>query len=126
MFTFISILFFPYAGVILLRDLDFLLGSIIGILFAFKYRKPNQTPLKLGILVGNIGGFVTATGTSIFVCTIFQYSIYWFFFYLFWLSITGFVVGSIVGVLFGFYYKKKDAKAKYLMDDEFYQGFIVK
>ena len=63
---------------------------------------------------------------TIFICAVYQLSINWYFIYLAILSLTGLVIGSIVGLLIGYYYKKKDVKAKYSMDDEFYQGLIVK
>ena len=111
---------------LLFRDIDFLLGSIIGVIFALKKRKPDQSPLKLGIIVGIIGGFLSTIAPTILICTLSQRTIYWCFLPFAILNITGLVVGSIVGLLIGYYYKKKDAKAKYSMDDEFYQGFIVK
>ncbi len=77
-------------------------------------------------MVGIIGGFLSTIAPAIYICTVYQLSIDWYFIYIGILSITGFVVGSIVGALIGYYYKKKDAKEKYLVDDEFYQGFIVK
>jgi len=124
--TFISILVLNFWGLLLFRDIDFLLGSIIGVIFALKKRKPDQSPLKLGIMVGIIGGFLSTIAPTILICTLSQRTIYWCFLSFAILNITGLVVGSIVGLLIGYYYKKKDAKAKYSMDDEFYQGLIVK
>ncbi len=111
---------------LLFRDIDFLLGSIIGVIFALKKRKPDQSPLKLGIIGGVIGGFLSTIAPTIYICATYQLPIDWYFIYIAVLSITGLVIGSIVGLLMGYYYKKKDAKAKYSKDDGFYQGFIVK
>ncbi len=91
-----------------------------------KKRKPDQSPLKIGIMVGIIGGFLSTIAPTIYICTVYQMSIDYYFIYIAVLSLTGLVIGSIVGLLIGYYYKKKDAKAKYSMDDEFYKGFIVK
>jgi len=124
--TFISIMFLNFWGLLLFRDIDFLLGSIISVIFALKNRKPDQSPLKIGIMVGIIGGFLSTIAPTIYICTAYQLSIDWYFIYLAILNITGLVIGSIVGLVIGYYYKKKDAKAKYSMDDEFYQGFIVR
>jgi len=124
--TFISIMILNFWGLLLFRDIDFLLGSIISVIFALKKRKPDQSPLKIGIMVGIIGGFFSTIAPTIFICAVYQLSINWYFIYLAILSLTGLVIGSIVGLLIGYYYKKKDVKAKYSMDDEFYQGLIVK
>ncbi|TKJ21814.1 MAG: hypothetical protein CEE43_08995 [Promethearchaeota archaeon Loki_b32] len=91
-----------------------------------KKRKPDQSPLKIGIMVGIIGGFLSTIAPTIYICAVSQLSIDWYFPYLAILNLTGLVIGSIVGLVIGYYYKKKDAKAKYSMDDEFYQGFIVR
>ncbi|KKK60829.1 hypothetical protein LCGC14_3020440, partial [marine sediment metagenome] len=40
--TFISVLFLNFWGLVLFRDIDFLLGAIIGVIFALKNRKPDQ------------------------------------------------------------------------------------
>ncbi|MFX1587762.1 MAG: hypothetical protein ACFFC1_06385 [Promethearchaeota archaeon] len=122
--TFISIIVLNYWGIFLFRDIDFLLGSIISIFFAMKKRKPDQSPLKIGIMVGIIGGFLSTIAPTIYICTVYQLPIDWYFLYIAILSITGLVIGSIVGLLMGYYYKRKDAKAKYSKDDEFYQGLI--
>lgn len=122
--TFISIIVLNFWGLFLFRDIDFLLGSIISIFFAMKKRKPDQAPLKIGIMVGIIGGFFSTIAPTIFICAVYQLSIKWYFLYFAILNFTGLVIGSIVGLLIGYYYKKKDAKAKYSMDDEFYQGLI--
>ena len=124
--TFISIIFLNFWGLLLFRDIDFLLGSIISVIFALKKRKPDQSPLKIGIIVGIIGGFLSTIAPTIYICATYQLPIDWYFIYIAVLSITGLVIGSIVGLLMGYYYKKKDAKAKYSMDDEFYQGLIVR
>ncbi|GAG83249.1 unnamed protein product, partial [marine sediment metagenome] len=50
--TFISIMILNFWGLLLFRDIDFLLGSIISVIFALKKRKPDQSPLKIGIMVG--------------------------------------------------------------------------
>lgn len=124
--TFISIMVLNFWGLLLFRDIDFLLGSIISVIFALKNRKPDQSPLKIGIMVGIIGGFLSTIAPTIYICAVSQRLIYWCFLSFAALSITGLVIGSIVGPLIGYYYKKKDARAKYSMDDEFYQGYIVK
>ncbi len=124
--TFISIIFLNFWGLLLFRDIDFLLGSIISVIFALKKRKPDQSPLKIGIMVGIIGGFLSAIAPTIYICASYQLPIDYYFFNIVILSMTGLVIGSIVGLLIGYYYKKKDAKAKYSKDDGFYQGLIVR
>ncbi len=124
--TFISIIFLNFWGLLLFRDIDFLLGSIISVFFAMKKRKPNQSPLKISIIVGIIGGFLSAIAPTIYICASYQLPIDYYFFNIVILSMTGLVIGSIVGLLIGYYYKKKDAKAKYSKDDGFYQGLIVR
>ncbi|KKM25914.1 hypothetical protein LCGC14_1590190 [marine sediment metagenome] len=111
---------------LLFRDIDFLLGSIVSVIFALKKRKPDQSPLKMGIMVGIIGGFLSTIAPTFLICTLAQRSIFWCFLSFAELSRTGLVIGSIVGLLIGYYYKKKDAKVKYSKDDEFYQGLIVR
>ena len=124
--TFISILVLNFWGLVLFRDIDFLLGAIIGVIFALKNRKPDQSPLKIGIMVGIIGGFLSAIAPTFLICALAQKSIFWCFLSFAELIRTGLVIGSIVGLSIGYYYKKKDAKAKYSKDDEFYQGLTVR
>ena len=124
--TFISIIFLNFWGLLLFRDIDFLLGSIIGVIFALKNRTPGQSPLKIGIMVGILGGFLSTIAPTIYICASYQLPIDYYFFNIVILSMTGLVIGSIVGLLIGYYYKKKDAKAKYSKDDGFYQGLIVR
>lgn len=118
-------MFLNFWGILLFRDVDFLLGSIIGVIFALKNRKPEQSPLIIGIMVGIVGGSLSAIPPTLYICILSQRSIVWCFLCFEVLIITGLVVGSIVGLLFGYIYKKKDNKTKYSMEDEFYKDFIV-
>ena len=119
-------MFLNFWGLLLFRDIDFLLGSIFSIIFALRKRKPDQSPLKMGIMVGIIGGFLSTIAPTIYICTLSQRHITWCFLSFTVLVITGLVIGTTVGLLIGIYYREKDAKVKDSMDDEFYKSFIGK
>ncbi|MFX1463874.1 MAG: hypothetical protein ACFFBF_12650 [Promethearchaeota archaeon] len=113
---------------ILFRDLDILIGAILGTLFALKNRKPNQPPLKSGIILGLTGGSLVAFAPAIYFVVYFRLDIGWFPAYLLYLLITGVTLGLIIGALGGWYYMNKQVKEKEddKYDDDFFKDLIEK
>ena len=95
---------------------------------AVKYRKPHQSPLKFGIIVGLSGGALAAFPPSIFIVYAFNLDLVWLFSYLIGFLITGIALGFIIGGLLGYLYIYKEEKAKEddSGEDEFYQGLKEK
>ena len=133
--TFILIVVNPYwYGIYMFRDLEFLAGAFIGVLFALKNRKSGQSSLKFGIIVGVVGGVLTAVVSGFYLVLFFRIKgllsdpIYWLFPYIGLSIITGLVLGLIIGGLIGWYYMTKDAREKEddTVSDDFFQDLIEK
>lgn len=138
---FISLVFIfyiinPFWGMFLYRDLDFFLGSIVGVIYAIKNRKPNHSTLKIGITVGLYGGILSAFVINFYPAIISSIKLNdfrWFSYYLLYgfllTLLTGFFVGLIIGGLVGYYYKtmyiEEEGEDKSL-DDEFFEDLIEK
>ncbi len=114
----------PFNGAYFFRDYDFALGAIIGVIFALKYRKPNQSAIKNGILVGVGGGFISSIPITIFYWLIYinQFTIAIFFGYIAELCLTGGVLGFIIGGLLGWYYMSKEERVK--RDEQYEKEFF--
>lgn len=115
-------------GVYLFKDLEFLAGAFVGVLFALKNRKSDQSPLKFGIIVGLVGGVLAALVSACYIIIFFRLGIYWLFVYIAFLSTTGLILGLIIGGLLGWYYMTKDAREKEddTISDDFFQDLIEK
>ncbi len=126
-----EILFF---GVVLFADLEFLLGSIFGLLNFFRNRKPHQEFLKYGIIVGISGGilacvFISLYQTILVMITIGGHIIV-FFLYVGYTFLSGAVIGLLTGTFLALYYSYKDEKGdteeKDHFDDKFFNDLIDK
>ena len=127
--TFILIAVNPYwYGIYMYRDLEFLAGALIGVIFALKNRKSGQSSIKFGIIVGIVGGLLAALVSGFYLVLFFRIGIYWLFIYVGFLSTTGLVLGLMIGVLVGWYYMTKDAREKEddTTSDDFFQDLIEK
>jgi uncharacterized membrane protein len=123
-----------YSGAFLYADLQFLLGSIPGIIYTLKRCQPNQSFLKYGITVGVIGGIFSSVINSIFELFLLSLrgvgSIYAFFYVLGIFLVSGIVIGLLTGAILGTYYVYKEMKGDSKgetdnkVDDDFYQDLI--
>ena len=97
-------------------------------LIAVKYRKPHQSALRFGIIIGLSGGTLAAIPPAFFIVYAFNLDIVWFFNYLIGLLITGIVIGFIIGGIIGSYYIYKEEKSKEddSSEDDFYQDLKEK
>jgi hypothetical protein len=131
--SFIGIVIFPFDMVFLFQDLEIGVGLFFGLLFALKFRKKEQSPLKYGIKIGFIAG----------ICCSFLPSIYLWIFYvggpfisifvgMGLLMITGMALGLIIGGFLGWYYMGRERKIQ--MDkeredkygDDFFEDLVEK
>ncbi|MFX0001009.1 MAG: hypothetical protein ACFE9Q_00530 [Candidatus Hodarchaeota archaeon] len=124
--TFLLIVINPYwPGVYLYRDLEFVAGALFGMIFAMRNRKPDQPPITLGIIIGLIGGILAAVISGSVLVLIFSLSFIlnpiWFFVYIGVLCTTGIIIGLLMGVIIGWYYKSKDIREK---EDTTGEGFL--
>ncbi len=123
-----------YSGFVLFADLEFLLGSIFGVLNFFKNREPHQEFLKYGIIVGILGGvlaclFISFYQTILIMITIRGHVII-FFLYVGFTFLSGAVIGLLTGTFLAIYYMSKDTKEdnveKEYLDDKFFDDLIDK
>jgi hypothetical protein len=117
-----------YSGVYLYRDLEFLAGAFIGVLFALKNRKPDQRPLNFGIITGVLGGVLASVTPGIYWAVLYRLSVYHLIVTIGFLCITGLIIGLIIGAILGWFYKNKDMREKEPDDerytDEFFKDLI--
>lgn len=126
-----EILFF---GVVLFADLEFLLGSILGVLNFFRNREPHQEFLKYGIIVGISGGILACVFISLYQTILVMISIgghiIVFFLYVGYTFLSGAVIGLLTGTFLALYYSYKDEKGdteeKDHLDDKFFNDLIDK
>ena len=135
--TFILTIFY-YPGFFAYADLQFLFGAILGGVFTLKYRKPEQSILKYGIIMGIAGGFLSSAFISLYITLptfiISGPNIIYYLVWLGYISISGIVIGVITGAFLGAYYMYKDQKGEYEeeeeeeegIDDDFYKELAEK
>lgn len=92
-------------------DIFVIPGTIIGCYVAFRYRRENQTYIKLGILVG-IGGAVLSTVLIAFYYFIFLPNIIFFFLIIVSLIIFYILFGFTTGYILAMIYLRKEEKSK--------------
>lgn len=107
-----------YPGFFLFADLEFVLGTLFGVIFFLKNRRPDQSILKYGIVVGIVGGIISSIFISLYMWILFFYFSF-FIAYLVNTLITGIVIGLLIGVILNFYFMYKEAKGE---DKEEYYG----
>jgi predicted membrane protein len=115
--VFISYLVSFGARFYFMGDIQFLVGNLIGVYFALRFRKPHQSPLKYGLLVGIIGSLI-----SIITLTLFQWS------YALKISIEiliaflipGIIIGTLMGFIIGYIFKLRSKKKEPLASDDFF------
>jgi len=123
-----------FIGFYLVADLEFLVGSIFGVVNFFKNREPNQDFFKYGIIVGIFGGILSCVFISIYQTMLVLITVSGpvtvFFFYFILTIISGAVIGLLTGALIAVYYMYKDMKGdkveKEHFDDDFFKDLIDK
>ncbi len=124
---------FGFAGFYLFADINFVLGTIFGVVITLNNRLEHQSILKSGVIVGLAGGLLSSFFISLYEMIIsaifFSPNVAIFFFFLGLSLITGIVVGLIGGALIGTYYTYRDLKnvsEEETIDDDFFDDLIKK
>jgi hypothetical protein len=122
-----------YVGYFLYADLEFLVGTIFGVIFALKYREPEQSILKYGTLVGLIGGFFSSLFITIYdvfiTGVIGNINFVVFIVFFGFVALSGLVIGAIAGALISTFYMYKVMKGESEdehLDDDFFDDLIEK
>jgi hypothetical protein len=121
-------------GFFLFADLEFLVGSVFGIIYYFRIREPHQDMLKYGVIVGVFGGILScifiSTYQTILVMATVTGPVTIFFLYLGFTFLSGAVVGLLTGAILSVFFVYKDMKGDKTkeehFDDEFFQDLIDK
>lgn len=108
-----------FRGLVALGDFQYLVGTIISIIFTLKFRKPLQSPLKLSLIVGIIGGLLSGIAPSIYFWIVYNLAMYNFFLDLLYFAGLGLFFGFIFGTIIGYFYEKRFAKIKKSKENEF-------
>jgi hypothetical protein len=131
--SFILIAIFPFDVVVLFQDIEIGIALFFGLLFALKFHKPEQSPLKYGIKLGFIAGVSCSILPSIYLW-IFHVGGHFLniFVGMGFLLITGIAFGLIIGGFLGWYYMAKERKKQMEQEredkygDDFFQDLIDK
>lgn len=116
-------------GFSLHADMQFLIGVIIGEIYALRNRTPDQTILKCGLIVGIFGGVFSAFVISLWSTLIYGWNFFDFSIYFVYVLITGIIIGLLIGAIISSYFMYKEMKGdnkedeKYI-DDDFYKDLI--
>lgn len=119
-----------FAGFFLFSDIQFIIGVLIGEIYALKNLTSDQTYLKCGIIVGVFGGVLAAFAVSIWD------TVYYFLNFIGFLVvfgnfiITGAIIGLIIGGIMGSFFMYREMKEdtyeeeKRTIDEDFYKDLI--
>ena len=118
-----------FAGYFLFADFQFMIGVIVGEIYALRNQTPDQSILKCGLIIGVGGGVISAFIIAIWNTLINMWSFFDFFFFLGYVLITGVAVGLLIGAIISSYFMYKEAKGendedKKYIDDDFYNDLI--
>ncbi|MHA2036796.1 MAG: hypothetical protein ACW98X_10205 [Promethearchaeota archaeon] len=117
-----------FAGFFLFSDVEFVLGTVFGVIYATHNRQEHQSYLKIGALTGAIGGIISSVLIGlyefIFIAIIFGPDMGIFFFFLGISLISGIVIGLIGGALIATYYNYKELKGETKEDDSLKDDFF--
>ncbi len=111
-----------FYGTFLFADLQFLVGSVIGVIYTFRNGRPDLPFLKYGIIVGILGGVLSSVFISLYQTVILsitsEANIIIFVLYLGFTLVSGVVVGLLTGAILGTVYLYKDMKGDGDVKDE--------
>ncbi|MFX1500050.1 MAG: hypothetical protein ACFFDH_03700 [Promethearchaeota archaeon] len=112
----------------LIYDVQFLIGTVIGVFYALRNRTPIQKILTCGILVGIFGGIISAFLISLLYTLIYAPNIVIFFVFFLYIVLTGIPVGILGGGIISAYYMYLEMKSERndedRYDDDFYKDLI--
>lgn len=127
---------FIYYGTVLFADIQYLTGTVIGVIYSLRRCQPGQPFLKYGAIVGVLGGIFSSIFISgyqtILLSLTGKGNIYIFFLYLGFTLLSGVVIGLLAGALLGTFYAYKETKTESKVetedkvDDDFYEDLIDK
>lgn len=106
--TFLSYIINPIS-IFYPSDLDFIFGAIVSLLFALKNRKDNQNVMKQSFYVGLFGACFSALSLSVLEWSLsIGLSFFTFLSFLITFLIVAFIAGSVLSLIFGYIYYRKD------------------
>ncbi|MFW9988016.1 MAG: hypothetical protein ACFFC3_05115 [Candidatus Odinarchaeota archaeon] len=117
-----------FEGVYLNFDLQFFIGSVIGVIYALRNRTSDQKILSCGIIVGIFGGIISAFLISLLYTLIYYPNFGFFLFFFIIIVLTGIPVGilggGIISVYFMYLEMKSERSDEDRYDDDFYKDLI--
>ena len=108
--TFLSYIINPIS-IIYPGDLDLIFGGVVGLLFALKNRKNNQSVMIQSFYVGFLGACLSALSISmleLIFFIVFVYSIITLLSFLITFISMAFIFGLVLSLLLGYIYYRKD------------------
>jgi hypothetical protein len=113
-------------------DIQFVIGAFVGTIFSLSFKREEQSPIKIGIVVGLIGGalsvLVLAFFNWIYSIILFEFNVVVFLYAVSRMGIQGLVIGVLIGLLMGVWYWRRDLVKKTekksgekLVDDDFFE-----
>ncbi len=122
-----------FAGFFLFSDIEFVLGTVFGGIYALNKRLEDQSFLKIGAFTGLIGGIISSLLIGFYEMIlrgiIFGPNIGIFMFFFGISLISGIVIGLVGGALIATYYTYKDMKKvseEETLEDDFFDDLIKK
>jgi len=117
---------FLIIGIVWPGDIQIFLGAFFGTRFALRNEVSQNHLLRIGLLVGIVGGILSALSMTAFMISLFIFSIglqngYFLMLFASFL-IAALIIGPIIGIILYLHYnhKRKQQKAS-LLDDEFFE-----
>jgi hypothetical protein len=112
-------------------DIQLIIGAFIGTIFSLSFLKEKQSPIKVGLVVGLMGGALSVLFLSVinWITSIFLigFNFIIFIYFVSEFGIQGLIIGLVIGVLMGFWYYRKELVTKaekksgeQLVDEDFF------
>jgi len=118
------------SGIFLFADYHFLIGVIIGDVYALRNRTSDQSVLKCGLIVGIVGGVFSALALSLWNTLIYMWSLVDFIVSFGFVLTSGVPVGLLAGAGISSYFMyrelKGEKKEEEKYDDDFFEDLIEK
>ena len=94
----------------------FAFGTVLGVIYVLKTRKPEDSILKFGVFTGVIGGFFSSFFITLYewikFAVIIGPDINAFLLFLGYLAVSGIMIGLIVGALVSVYFMYRGVKSE--------------
>ncbi|UCC20619.1 MAG: hypothetical protein JSV62_04845 [Promethearchaeota archaeon] len=124
---------YVYTGYFLYADLQFIAGSVLGVLYSLRNRKEKPSILTCGAIVGITGGLFSSLFIAFYEWLIasfmFGIDIITLIFFIGFTCLSGIPCGLIIGALMGALYMYKEVKGEKeeeYIDDDFFEDLIEK